>query len=480
MAAPATFRSAASGLALGVAVLAPWMAGARSHLPGVLWVLGSALVLLLALVVLDALTTGRRLEIPWIAATCTALLVACLGWWATQRELSFATPFGAEHWGFLTRTFPTAILQWPRGERLFFNAAVLLCFLATIALGRSDAFRERLTLVIGATGIAIVLYALGQRWGGWPFPAWLQIAGYTERYNATFFHHSGPAACLNFAWPLLVFHRWRRYSLAPNFLAAAVVVPIAILAIPLWKSQSAWAVGLGLFLAGFTWLALDSIGKAHPAFVLTGILGIFCTGFVWQWTAVHRMKVQHPDHWISARQTRWVETPARDARFRAQAAQRGDRLIPSPTPPRPASWLTAGRMALDHPLLGAGPGSWVKESMLYSNDSIVNTFYQDRQFAHHDLLQVAAEWGIAPAALCVVLWVGGFARAARRAPGKRKEIALVLALVAMGFHSQLHFPLQIPAFQIWTAFLLGLAWSGPDGEEPTPPPARPRRSPVCA
>jgi len=96
---------------------------------------------------------------------------------------------------------------------------------------------------------------------------------------------------------------------------------------------------------------------------------------------------------------------------------------------------------------------------VFSNEPTVSTFYQHRQFAHHDLLQTAAEWGIVPALLWVALWVGAFYRAIRRDPTDLREMGLVLALIALALHSMLHFPLQLPLFQLWAALLLGLAWS---------------------
>jgi hypothetical protein len=38
-------------------------------------------------------------------------------------------------------------------------------------------------------------------------------------------------------------------------------------------------------------------------------------------------------------------------------------------------------------------------------------------------------------------------------------MGLVLSLTALALHSMIHFPLQIPAFQLWAALLLGIAWS---------------------
>ena len=117
-------------------------------------------------------------------------------------------------------------------------------------------------------------------------------------------------------------------------------------------------------------------------------------------------------------------------------------------------------MAEDYPFIGLGPGAWVKRAVLYSNDTIVNTFYQHRQFAHHDLLQTAAEWGCVPALAWLVLWAGAFWLAARRHPDDSSaEAGLILALLGIGLQSMVYFPLQNPAILLWTVLLLGLAWS---------------------
>jgi hypothetical protein len=448
----------ASWILLALGAAAPWICGARSHLPGVLWFVGALLLAAFLLVTAERYREGRGLQIPKALGGVSIALGLCLVWWAAFTDPPFATPFTAEHWGVLETQFPTAILQWPRTERLWFAICLLWGFVVTADLGRTEAFRRQLCLVIGLSGLAAACGALAQRYLGAGVPPWLYISGSTERYNFVFFHHSAAAACLNFAWPLLVFREWRGGGMIPRVIAVFITLVVAVLCFPLWRSESAWAVASGLAVAGVTWLTFLRFKLASPRLVWLVFGGVLLAAFIWQLNAVRQMQKQQPDNWISAEDTGYSSS-VRDARLRMLSQQRGDRLVLSPAPPRPAAWLTGLRMAAAHPFLGDGPGSWVRSAVLYSNDPIVNTFYQHRQFAHHDLLQTAAEWGILPALLWVFIWVGGFYRGVRRDPSGAHEVALVLALFGMALHSLIHFPLQVPALQVWTILLLGLAWS---------------------
>jgi hypothetical protein len=312
---------------------------------------------------------------------------------------------------------------------------------------------------VGLSGVGIALGALAQRFLGAGYLPWLDIVGSTERYNFSFFHHSGAAACLDFAWPLLAFRVWgKEPSWVGRVLLWASLALLAALCFPLWRSESAWAIAIGLALAGGAWLGLVQLKRASPRLILSACGLALVTAFAWQFIEVQKMRADFPDGWVSAEVTR-ATASERDAVLRTRAAQRGDHLALSPAPPRPAAWLTGMRMAAAYPLVGDGPGSWVRNAVLYSNDPIVNTFYQHRQFAHHDLLQTAAEWGVVPALTWMLLWIGGFYRAIGRDPAGAGEIALVLALFGLALHSLIHFPLQIPALQLWAALLLGLAWS---------------------
>ena len=277
------------------------------------------------------------------------------------------------------------------------------------------------------------------------------IDGDTERWNVCFAHYSGPPACLNLAWPLLVF------GASGKFARVRRIVPVTIVAaaLPLWDSAAGKMIGLALLLAGAIWRWSETRGWLTPgrigAVAGIAVLALLCG----QWFTISQMRSRTPDGWISA-DFSLVHATADDARLRALAGQRGDHLVPSTAPVRPSGWLCALRMAADYPLIGPGPGAWVKRSALYTKDTVVSTFFHYRQYAHHDLLQFAAEWGVLAALVALHLWLGGLWKAMQRRPA---EIGIVLSLVGVAFHSTVDFPLQNPALQIWTALLLGLTWS---------------------
>lgn len=378
-------------------------------------------------------------------------LLGCLGWWTTQRQPDFAADFSAYQWAFFQAQFPVRLFQLPRGEQLFFFISLLLALLAAAELGRSAKFRRYLKRCMGLSGMTLAIFALGQRWLNLPSLPWVENAGGIERFNVTFFHHSSVGACLNLAWPLLVFQGNSPVNFSKSkFVLGVGTLIVVAMASPLWHSRSTAILALILFVAGTVWRLW---ARRHSGWVFTAIVGIFVVVFAGQFATVERLRAEYPDNWFNAEITA-LNAPLRDTEIRARSETRGDRLVPSPAPDRPSAWLAAIRMAGDFPWIGLGPGAWLHRSALYSNDSFVNTFFQYRQFAHHDLLQTAAEWGGLCAIAWLVIWGGAFWRGAAS-----QRHGVVLALLGMGLHSQLHFPLQVPALQLWTAFLLGLAWS---------------------
>ena len=374
-------------------------------------------------------------------------------------EPTFATAFSEEHWTFLKTNYPFVMLHWPRFGQLVFLAGIVGAFLAAAELGIDEKFRRDLQETIALTGLIVALYALGIRWLGWTNPPWVEIAADTEQFNVSFFHHNAPSACLNLAWPLLLWSLQPPRTTLLRKVGALVLLGVVSAALPLWHSYSAPLIALGLLGLGSAWHFFPRKIARTPLLVPVGIGGLFLLIFVWQGWSIARLQAIHPDGWTSAEQAK-QDAPERDAKIRAAADLRGDRLVASPAPPRPAAWLTALRMAKDYPLVGLGPGAWVTHSALYSNDSRVNTFFQHRQFAHHDLLQTAAEWGGLGALAWLILWIGAFWLAPRRdAQQPSREMGLVLSLLGVALHSTVHFPLQNPALLLWATLLLGLAWS---------------------
>jgi O-antigen ligase len=329
--------------------------------------------------------------------------------------------------------------------------------LAAADLGRNDRFRHRLLWTLALSGMAVAGYSAGQRWLGWPPPDWLLTSRGLDGFSSTFFNYSASAAALNLSWPWLVFGAWSA-GVKTRVAVAGAVLALAVAALTAWPATSGWGVAAILLAAGLLWRFLAPRLGADERWLLTAVAVLFAAAFLWQAGELRKLHARYSDNWMGVEAT-LLTIEERDRVIEKAALQRSDRLATSPAPPLPSAWTAALRMAAEHPLIGQGPGAWVKQSALYSNDPLVNTFFHMRQFAHHDLLQTAAEWGGLPLLAWLVLWAGGFYRVAVRNGSGRRELALVLMLSGLALHSLVHFPLQVPALQLWTAVLLGLAWS---------------------
>jgi hypothetical protein len=399
-------------------------------------------------------------DVPRTLLALGGILGLFLASWVVGGEPPFQTVFSREQFTALQQQFPGGFIAPPWWQRLSLSACCLLALPALAQLGRDAAVGDLLMKVIGISGLVSAVVSLGQEWLGIPALPWLMIQGKAERWNAGFFHYSGLVACLNLAWPLIIFSRggWRLSSSQDWLLKAGTFAATAGV---LFASESAagQAVGVGLLIGGSVWSLVRRRWLGHPALVVLSLFAILATAVFWEAVQIRSVGELNPDGWSSVSDTRRIG-PTRDAAFRAAVLRRGDRLAASTTPARPALWMAGVRMAKDHPLRGPGPGSWSRWSALYSNDSFVNTFFHSLQFTHNDLLQTAAEWGVLPAILWLLIWAGGLLSGVVRAGGSTTGgVGLVLALFGVALHSLVDFPLQIPAIQIWTAMLLGLAWS---------------------
>lgn len=146
------------------------------------------------------------------------------------------------------------------------------------------------------------------------------------------------------------------------------------------------------------------------------------------------------------------------------------------------TWEGTARMALDHPLLGVGPGGFKYAFMQYAVAGYTEA-------AHQNYLHVAAEQGFI--GLSLFLWLIGAAlfttrRALKRA-GSLRDRMLVIApaasLVVLLAHSFLDYDLYIGAIGLSFWLILGLLAHhahGGEVEAPTPSPepaSRSRRRP---
>lgn len=451
------FDRCAAWLLIVVAGTAPWFAGAQPAISRAGWWYVAGLAGSLVLVLLSCLRTRAFLRVPKAVLWAAIFLLACLAWWATQPEPNFPTSFPGQQWAALKILVPGGFIDMPRGLRLATMSSLLFGLIAAAHLGADARFRRILSSVIGWTGLSIAGFSLCQRLLQWNHPWWVTISSGQESYNAAFFHYSCAAACVNLAWPLLVFREKGTDESAPDrcrywtgVVATAGLVPVTI---ALWPAEAAKSIALVLALSGCTWFLLDRYGYITPKIAAWTVIGGFTMLLLVQALLIRSLWSHHNDGWRGA-EAALVQSSACDARLSALAAKRRDRLIPGQGWDRQAAWLATLRMISDHPFLGDGPGSRSKRLRLYTNDNLINSFYLHLQFAHHDLFQTAAEWGLVPLACWLTVWSSALRLCVANAANSR---AILLALLGVALHGLVDFPLQVPALQMWTALLLGLA-----------------------
>jgi hypothetical protein len=467
-------------LLYAAAVLAPWFAGARPVFNVVWWVFPVLLTGAFVMLAANPVSFHGILRLPKSVLISVAVLLASLAFWALMPEPIFLTRFAAEQWAAVEKWSPGAFLNLSRAQKLALFASLLLGLLAAAQLGRREDFRRGLSLAIGWSAIGIALYSQAEDWIDLFPPDWAVISGGDERFNAAFLHYSIMATALNIGWPLLLFPIWkvRNFESAMRVLAiGGLATFLAFVTIPFDRATSAMVIAVGLLLTGCGWGLFGQAGWVRRWMILAGLVALLGTIAIWQIGSVRSVERNFPEHWNGAKAT-LEESLERDAGWRAVARTRNDHLVASPAPVAQSAWIAAGRMIADHPLFGSGPDSWPKQLAVYSNDPQVNTFSLSMQYASHGVLQTAAEWGLLPLGAWLTLWGGAF-YALTACPGRRglPSPGLLLALLGVTLHSLVHFPLEVPAIQIWTALLLGLALA-PRKARPTPRLRLPTRPPA--
>jgi O-antigen ligase len=135
---------------------------------------------------------------------------------------------------------------------------------------------------------------------------------------------------------------------------------------------------------------------------------------------------------------------------------------------RAGNWGAAGRMILDHPLAGVGPGSFGTAYTRYRREGMNETRY-----AHNSYLQAAAGWGIW-AAWPLAALAAAVARALLRAARERDAERLLCLAAGAGFllHNLVDFTAFLPGVALPAALVIGLGLSaraGPDRPGPGGP-----------
>ena len=422
---------------------APWLLGARVRVPGVIWVTCAALAVSFCLTA-GSLARFRRFRPSPMVLGCVLVLLGYLVVFAWRGEPEFATAFSKEFYADLNSSNPAGFIAPPWHERLALHASCLLTVLTVSQLGRLRTFRRRMAFCFGFSALAVVAVSLMQRWAGLGSLPWVLVEGTPERCNAGFFHYSATAACINLGWPFVVFSKWGWASWRKELGLKVLVFALVMAALVPLRAEAATAVAIAMLLGGCAWSWFEPRGLMSRRLVLATVAVGFLAVGAWQFFEVRKVQRNFPDGWTSAVDALRL-APERDREMKAKSLTRGDRLVPSEAPIRPVLWLAGARMAVDHPVIGQGPGSWPRLLALYSNDPTANTFFHAVQFTHNDPLQFAAEWGIVPAflflALVVRVLLGG-------------AVLPALVLLGFGLHSTVDFPMQCPALMVVASMMI--------------------------
>lgn len=119
-----------------------------------------------------------------------------------------------------------------------------------------------------------------------------------------------------------------------------------------------------------------------------------------------------------------------------------------------AMWQDAATIAVSNPLLGVGAGEYAGAQYLAatSHPSLVPTPY-----AHNQVLQIAAEFGVVAAAALVALTAWWFLTSVRRRLSNRESAMAFIALVPLGVHSLLEYPLAYLFFVVVAGLFFALS-----------------------
>ncbi len=440
-------REAAGWLLIAAIFYAPWDFGGTSasgirHLN---WMLGG--VVGLCLVSLTISSGRRRFWSWWLFGISILLLI--MGW---GMALNAHGIFDADY-----RVFTSLSSPWAAGPGSADYALSLAsvrrlslligCVWAVAALVQNPRILLRLLWAVGLAGGSIALLGLLQKATGAEMIFWASREPGeppVSTFFATFYYHGNAGAYLNLALPAVVGLAYRYTTRQANpavralWLTLLLIMIVAVLSDTSRMGQFIAVVMLPALIVLSAATIFRRIRKSEPRIIAIAlVVGIFTL-----WAIV---RVSHLDQslgrWEDFRQS-W----SNDARWVV------DRAAIAALPE--AGWF------------GFGPGTFAAVFPHFNSDPRASGSWL---FLHNDLLQTAMEWGWAGALLWGVFFFGGIVvaflglvnRRRARAWLARQRLAIVLsviALIGVGLHALVDFPLQIYSIQLYTAVYLGICW----------------------
>lgn len=439
---------------LGALFFAPWAYGATRPW-AVDWLCQwLAAVLAFRVVALFLPRGGLRGGVPWPLVGAVGLLLL-QGWWMTLNARALLDP-SVSIFGNLQSIAPglpgaadaALALSWTIRLSLLLGVVLLVAEMAHDAIWRVRLWHA-LALAAGSiAALGVLQRAAAAETILWEDKAIRGDESYTKSFFATFYYHANAGAFLNLGFPIALALALKSFSRPTNSWQHGLVVGnvvIFLLAILLNTSRAAQAIGLLLLLATLVWPARKLLAFAwekQRRAVLAGLV-IVSAAFAATVFGIG----------LDKQFERWRET---------QAQMAGEGLL--------HTRLLAQQAALtglpDAGWFGFGPGCFQVMFPYYTGflGDQIRGFWR---FLHADYVQTVFEWGRLGAAAWSVVFFGGLLRGALKERAQRQERssqnlyllpACLLALVGVGLHALMDFPLQIASIQLYVAVLLGLCW----------------------
>ncbi|MEM7015261.1 MAG: O-antigen ligase family protein, partial [Verrucomicrobiota bacterium] len=328
----------------------------------------------------------------------------------------------------------TVSIQW-----LLHTLALAAAFVTAVELMQSRKNRWRLLTIVAVAGLLVASIGVFQKVSNAQALLWTSkvLPDYQQTFFAAFRYHANAAAFLNLCWPVSIAllirgefdSRWT--SLTRTVWINASVLTFAALFANTSKFGHLLAI-IGIVLVvllirknlpyGWRW--------NNPVFlvilpIIIGVIGI----------AAYSTLARSAGNWS------WELSHGGSLRGRLLAYE---------------ACLT---MIKENLFFGIGPGSFELAFPFYTGH-LGEQIRGIWSHAHQDYLQVVIEWGLFGATCWFVVAFGGLRRGfqARRWQSLSAN-ASIAALILVGIHSLVDFPLQIPAIQFYAVLHLACLWS---------------------
>jgi hypothetical protein len=439
-----SLRGLARWLFLGTIVVAPWLYGGTTawSIELINLLLGLVLTLWIASLLVDC----RWPRVPRSLAVIV-LIILLQGWWmVTNAHAIYDATF---------RLFAPVDATWRSGAG---SADYVLSFAwmvrATLLLGicclsaelcQRPAWLLRLWNALVLAGGAIALFGLIEKGTGAKMIFWQPSVLWNKEaypFFATFFYHANAGAFLNLVLPPIAgIAIWLAARRAPPWVRAACLTTLVLVVVAVSSNTSrmAQAVAGALIVVMLAALARPGarfVARAEKGTLIVGTLVVVATVLA----IAQAAKLDQPLKRWNELSSHWAES-SRWTVYQVALNGVGD-----------AGWF------------GFGPGTFrvVFPHYQHGAPALTGTW----RFLHEDYLQTLLEWGWLGSAIIGALFFGGIGIAIRNYFMQeewttRQRILLpcvVLALIGVGLHATVDFPLQIFSIQLIVATYLGICW----------------------